>query len=109
MGARQQKLPLGSRGAKRPDVLWSQYPPRNIVLRRSSQLDSEQKMSLIVFKDADGHHVALGANSVVKVNRDSDTLSEITYRIGDDVYSVYVAHPVMEVVDAVNKVSGSWL
>ena len=66
-------------------------------------------MSLIVFKDVDGNPVALGANSIVKVSYSNNTLSEITYRIGDDVYLVSVAHPVMEVVDAVNKVSGGWL
>jgi hypothetical protein len=65
-------------------------------------------MSLIVFKDIDGHHIALGATSVSKVTRWSDTISEITYRIGNDVYVVSVLHPVTEVVEAVNKVSGVW-
>jgi hypothetical protein len=65
-------------------------------------------MTLIVFKDIDGHHVALSANSVVKVTRHTDIVSKITYRIGEDSYLEYVSHPVMEVVEAINKVTGVW-
>lgn len=66
-------------------------------------------MTLIVFKDANGNPLALNASSVVKASHINSGSCEVTYRFGDKTFSDEVSHPVMEVVEAINKVTGSWL
>jgi len=66
-------------------------------------------MTLIVFKDEKNKPVAISSTSIVKVDYVAEDMSEITYRIGDDIFSANVSHPVLEVVEAINKVTGAWL
>lgn len=66
-------------------------------------------MSLIVFKDERGNDVAVISSAIVSVEYLEDGVSIVCYRVADQLKSVKVKHPVLEVVAAVNKVTGTWL
>jgi hypothetical protein len=66
-------------------------------------------MSLIIFKDERDKDVAIVGHSVVSVEHLDDGVSLVCYRVADQIKSVNVKHPVLEVVSAVNKVSVTWL
>lgn len=65
-------------------------------------------MTLIVFKDGNKNPIALSSGSIFKVGYLSENMSNLTYRIGDEISYVEVSHPVLEVVEAINKVTGVW-
>jgi len=65
-------------------------------------------MSLIVFKDVRDKDVAILGTYVNSVEYVSDEVSVISYRTGDQVRTINVKHPVLEIVAAVNKVV-SWV
>lgn len=65
-------------------------------------------MSLIVFKDERGEEIAIIGNAVVSVENVGNGVSMVCYRVGDNIKSVNVKHPVIEIVNAVNKIMGIW-
>ena len=65
-------------------------------------------MSLIVFKDERNEEIAIIGNAVVSVENVGNGVSMVCYRVGDNIKSVNVKHPVIEIVNAVNKIMGIW-
>lgn len=65
-------------------------------------------MSLIVFKDERNEEIAIIGNAVVSVENVGNGVSMVCYRVGDTIKSVSVKHPVLEIVNAVNKIMGVW-
>ncbi len=65
-------------------------------------------MSLIVFKDERNEEIAIIGNAVVSVENVGNGVSMVCYRVGDNIKSVSVKHPVLEIVNAVNKIMGVW-
>jgi len=66
-------------------------------------------MSLIIFKNFHNESIALRAGSIVKVSAVDERACQVTYSVGKKAKKISLEHPVEEVVDAVNKVTGTWL